>query len=222
MKKCQNCGFEVKDEAKFCPECGSEIIEEVEVTEEADVPDVPEEADVADEVEVTDLVEVTEEGPKNVCPECGQEIEEGMKFCRNCGSKVNQEQGEAKKTKFCSNCGFEMDINTKFCPECGMSTTGQPRPGGNQAVVNPEKSPILAAILSFLIIGLGQIYLGLTKKGLILFVLAIVSGILMLVLIGFALWLLIWLYAIYDGYNSANKMNNGIPVEDTLDLQNLF
>ena len=228
MKKCQNCGFEVKDEAKFCPDCGSEIVEDVEVTEEADVPDVTdevevtEEANVADEVEVTDLVEVTEEGPKNVCPECGQEIEEGMKFCRNCGSKINQEQGEAKKTKFCSNCGFEMDINTKFCPECGMSTTGQPRPGGNQAVVNPEKSPILAAILSFLIIGLGQIYLGLTKKGLILFVLAIVSGILMLVLIGFALWLLIWLYAIYDGYNSANKMNNGIPVEDTLDLQNLF
>ena len=237
MKKCQNCGFEVKDEAKFCPECGSEIIEEVEVTEEADVPDVPDEvevteeadvpdvadeADVADEVEVTDLVEVTEEGPKNVCPECGQEIEEGMKFCRNCGSKINQEQGEAKKTKFCSNCGFEMDINTKFCPECGMSTTGQPRPGGNQTVVNPEKSPILALILSFLIIGLGQVYLGLTKKGLILFVLAIVSGILMLVFVGFVLWLLVWLYAMYDGYNSATKMNNGIPVEDTLDLQNLF
>jgi TM2 domain-containing membrane protein YozV len=94
--------------------------------------------------------------------------------------------------------------------------------GQPQGVVNSNKSPILGAILSFLIIGLGQVYLGLTKKGIILFVLAIVSGFLMLLFVGYILWLLVWLYAIYDGYNSANKMNNGIAVEDTLDFNNLF
>jgi TM2 domain-containing membrane protein YozV len=94
--------------------------------------------------------------------------------------------------------------------------------GQPQGVVNSHKSPILGAILSFLIIGLGQVYLGLTKKGIILFVLAIVSGFLMLLFVGYILWLLVWLYAIYDGYNSANKMNNGIAVEDTLDFNNLF
>lgn len=70
--------------------------------------------------------------------------------------------------------------------------------------------------------GLGQVYLGLTKNGIILFVLAIVSGILTIIFLGFILWLLVWIYARYDVYNSANKINNGIEVEDTLDLYNLF
>ena len=196
MKTCQECGSEVIDDAKFCKNCGSEII--------------------PDEEEIIDVTS------NSVCPSCGQEVEEGMKFCKNCGSEINPESVEKKQSKFCSNCGFEMDINTKFCPECGRSTTGQLNPNITHAVVNSQKSPALAAILSFLIIGLGQVYLGLTKKGIILFILAIVSGFLMLILVGFVLWLLVWAYAIYDGYNSANKMNEGIEVEDTLDLQNLF
>ena len=194
MKTCQECGSQVIDDARFCKNCGAEIIPEEEKSDDAS---------------------------NTVCPNCGQEIEEGMKFCRNCGAEISSD-GEQKQTKFCSNCGFEMDINTKFCPECGRQATGQPMPAGSNAVLNSQKSPALAAILSFLIIGLGQVYLGLTKKGIILFILAIVSGFLMLILVGFVLWLLVWAYAIYDGYNSANKMNEGIEVEDTLDLQNLF
>ena len=92
----------------------------------------------------------------------------------------------------------------------------------NNAIVNSDKSPGLAAILSFLIVGLGQIYLGLTKKGIILFVAAIISGFLMLVIIGWITWLIVWGYAIYDAYNSGEKMRNGIPVEDTIDIDNLF
>ena len=44
----------------------------------------------------------------------------------------------------------------------------------------------------------------------------------MLFLIGFVLWFIIWVYAIYDAYNSAEKMRNGTAVEDTIDLNNLF
>ena len=64
--------------------------------------------------------------------------------------------------------------------------------------------------------------MGLTKKGILLFFGAIVSGVLMLILIGWITWLLVWGYAIYDAYNSANKMNEGIAVEDTIDFNNLF
>lgn len=195
MKTCKKCGCELVDGARFCKNCGSEIIPEEEKSDDASI---------------------------IACPKCGQELEEGMKFCRNCGFEIAQGSADGKQTKFCSNCGFEMDIKTKFCPECGISTTGQPSPVGANAVINSQKSPVLAAILSFLIIGLGQVYLGLTKKGIILFILAIISGFLMLILVGFVLWLLVWVYAIYDGYNSANKMNEGIAVEDTLDFNNLF
>lgn len=157
------------------------------------------------------------------CQNCGVEAVEGAKFCKNCGSEIVWQEKEVKSTKFCSNCGFEMKSDIKFCPECGTASAGVNVQKTNvNSVVRSDKSSGLAALLSFLIIGLGQVYLGLTKKGIILFVLAIISGILMLFVIGFILWLLVWVYAIYDAYNSAEKMKRGIDVEDTLDLNNLF
>lgn len=45
------------------------------------------------------------------CPECGNELPEGSKFCMNCGAKIE----EAK----CKNCGAKLAQNAKFCPECG-------------------------------------------------------------------------------------------------------
>ena len=161
------------------------------------------------------------------CQECGCEVEDSAKFCRNCGSKIVVEKESVDETgsKFCGNCGFEMPKATKFCPECGHPTDAAPRDAARAAansVAVSDKSPGLAAILSFFIIGLGQIYLGLNKKGIILFLAAIISGCLMIILIGFILWFLIWAYAVYDAYNSAEKMQNGIAVEDSIDIHNLF
>lgn len=158
-----------------------------------------------------------------VCQSCGSEVDEGAKFCKNCGSEVIIEEN-LNETKFCSNCGFEMPQSTNFCPECGTATDNVPQVvnSTNGPVINADKSPGLAAVLSFLIIGLGQVYLGLTKKGIILFVAAVISGVLMLFIIGWITWLIVWAYAIYDAYNSGEKMRNGIAVEDTIDIDNLF
>ena len=66
-------------------------------------------------------------------------------------------------------------------------------------------SAILAAILSFLIPGLGQAYAGDIKKGIVFFIAAVIVG--TLVFFVFRLWiyyiisLLISLYAAYDAYN---------------------
>ena len=153
------------------------------------------------------------------CPNCGVELVDEAKFCKNCGSEVirEEEKEDAKETIFCANCGLEMPKSTKFCPECGNSTVSTSQIYNNaNSVVKSDKSPILAAVLSFFIIGLGQVYLGLTKKGILLFAGAIISGFLMLLIIGWITWLIIWLYAIYDAYNSAEMMRNGIAVEDAL------
>ena len=158
------------------------------------------------------------------CQNCGEEVVDGAKFCKNCGAEIVVEEASETGTKFCSNCGFEMPKATKFCPECGNATSMAPQVVNSTTatVLRSDKSPGLAALLSFLIIGLGQVYLGLTKKGIILFVLAIISGILIFVLIGWILWVIVWVYAIYDAYNSGENMRNGIEVEDTLDFNNLF
>ncbi len=66
-------------------------------------------------------------------------------------------------------------------------------------------SAILAAILSFLIPGLGQAYAGDIKKGIVFFIVAVIVG--TLVFFVFRLWiyyiisLLISLYAAYDAFN---------------------
>ncbi|SFH34466.1 hypothetical protein SAMN05660649_04834 [Desulfotomaculum arcticum] len=70
-----------------------------------------------------------------------------------------------------------------------------------------QKNPGVAAVLSFLICGLGQIYNGQIGKGLLLFGGAIISGFLTTILIGFILLPAIWLYGIYDAYKTANSIN---------------
>ena len=157
-----------------------------------------------------------------ICKNCGTELKEGSKFCKNCGSEVviEEEPVDVNETKFCANCGFEMPVTIKFCPECGHPTDAAPKVQNN-TVVNSNVNPGLAAILSFLICGLGQIYLGLVKKGLILLIAAIISGFLTIILIGWVTFFIVWIYSIYDAYKSAQKIQSGIAVEDTIDLNNL-
>ena len=50
------------------------------------------------------------------CQNCGAELEEGVKFCRECGSKVIE-----NKKRFCRECGTELPEGVKFCPECGAN-----------------------------------------------------------------------------------------------------
>ncbi|MEE0999274.1 MAG: zinc ribbon domain-containing protein [Treponemataceae bacterium] len=47
-----------------------------------------------------------------ICSNCGSEVQDGMKFCGECGTPVPQ-------TKKCINCGLELPLNMKFCGECG-------------------------------------------------------------------------------------------------------
>lgn len=70
-----------------------------------------------------------------------------------------------------------------------------------------QKNSGIAAVLSFLIIGLGQLYNGQIGKGLLLFGGAVVSGFLTTIIIGFILLPAIWLYGIYDAYKVANSLN---------------
>lgn len=71
------------------------------------------------------------------------------------------------------------------------------------------KSPGIAAVLSFFITGLGQIYNGQILKGLVLMGIQIINGVLMVVIIGFITYPIVWIYGIYDGYKTAERLNKG-------------
>ncbi|MCG3139059.1 MAG: hypothetical protein HJJLKODD_02937 [Phycisphaerae bacterium] len=70
------------------------------------------------------------------------------------------------------------------------------------------KNPGIAAVLSFFYTGLGQIYNGQIGKGLLLMALQFVSVMAMFVLVGFITTPLLWIYGIYDAYQTAERQNH--------------
>lgn len=102
--------------------------------------------------------------------------------------------------KFCSNCGNEIDDKAEICPKCGVRVMPVP-------VRTEKKSSGLAAIASFFIPGLGQIYNGQIGKGIMFIIIGTIFALLMFVLIGFILYPLFWIYNIYDAYSTAENIN---------------
>lgn len=73
---------------------------------------------------------------------------------------------------------------------------------------DPPKNPIIAALLSFLLLGgVGQIYIGQQKKGIIL---VVATLILSCVGVGFV----IWVVGVIDAYIMADKLQKGQPIGD--------
>ncbi len=128
---------------------------------------------------------------------------------------------------FCSGCCRQMDAAQQFCPGCGLKnpapqSTSMVASAGTgvapaqipaqQIIVVAEKSPGLAAVLSFFWAGLGQIYNGEISKGIVMMVAYVVSCILMAAVIGFITTPILWIYGMVDAYKTAEKFNAGLRV----------
>lgn len=191
MVICPECGKDVKD-AKFCSNCGA-LLQQKEEKQTVEIEDVGQKEDVNVDVNASEEKESADVIP----PETKQ---------------------ESKKYKFCRNCGYKLTGDYKFCPECGYDLSG--RVTANRSSVpsanSGEKSLVLAVILSVIFPGLGQIYLGLNQKGILFIVGYIISAVLILLLIGFLLVLVVWIWALVDVVQSTNAINNGEYVEDKL------
>ena len=57
------------------------------------------------------------------CPKCGNEVQEGKKFCGKCGSKMEPAapavSAAFEKGIVCPSCGAEVTPGKKFCGKCG-------------------------------------------------------------------------------------------------------
>ena len=56
------------------------------------------------------------------CSNCGAQVAENVKFCTECGGKMEPEVLK------CPNCSIELPEGTKFCMECGTKIGDTPRP----------------------------------------------------------------------------------------------
>lgn len=68
------------------------------------------------------------------CSKCGKELEEGTKFCDDCGAEIFE-------TVFCPNCGEQTSTEFAFCESCGASLTEEAE--GTSGDAPKEKKGIL-------------------------------------------------------------------------------
>ena len=98
---------------------------------------------------------------------------------------------------FCNNCGCELADNATFCSKCGNK------------IKTKSKNIYLALILTFFITGIGSVYAGNIKKGLVLFlarfVFILVGGVIANFFI--ILSILVWAYAFYEAYRDVQIAN---------------
>ncbi|WP_370514495.1 hypothetical protein [Alteribacillus sp. YIM 98480] len=73
--------------------------------------------------------------------------------------------------------------------------------------MQPQKNAGLAAVLSAVWSGLGQIYNGQIAKGIILMIIQFINSLLFFVLIGFITYPIVWIYGMVDAYKQAEKYN---------------
>ncbi|MGL4669798.1 MAG: double zinc ribbon domain-containing protein [Methanobacteriaceae archaeon] len=109
------------------------------------------------------------------CTNCGAGIDAKAEICPKCGEKVlisppnPSKIQNSNETKFCTNCGAKIDTKAEICPKCGVRNT-------LLKVSTEKKNPGLAALLSALVMGLGQIYNGKLGRGLVFLISGIILG----------------------------------------------
>jgi TM2 domain-containing membrane protein YozV len=148
----------------------------------------------------------------------------------------------AAKGKFCRHCGKKVNPKAEICPKCGVrlkrppkaravkravaKTTAAPKTTSKRRKLSGPKNAALAAILSLILPGLGQIYNGQIGRGITFIIIIVILGAIPFILtiffgflIIFLFWLIFpiiwiisfafWMYNIYDAYKTANKINTG-------------
>jgi TM2 domain-containing membrane protein YozV len=93
----------------------------------------------------------------------------------------------------------EIHPGAEIRPECGIEKTRGKR-----------KSPLLAALLSLIIPGLGQVYAGDLLRGFALVAGLGISLCLIALIIGFLTFPAIWIFAVIDAYKMVKKQNDKI------------
>src|SRR5262249_3849899 len=132
------------------------------------------------------------------------------------GGMIERPHGSAQnggRIMFCAKCGAENPEAARFCAKCGTAISAPVAVPAAAPVVETmrgaapvaaaaaptDKTPWVRALLSFFIRGLGQVYNGDVKKGVVMFVVAVLG----LWLTGGLLSVAVWIWGMVDGWQVA-------------------
>lgn len=109
---------------------------------------------------------------------------------------------------YCSGCGNPVHEQAVVCPQCGVPTRGaaQTTTAAMTVALN-SKSTAAAILLSLVFTGAGHWYVGRVGRGFAWFGAAVLSGILVVAVIGLVLLPVVWVAAAIDANNCARKHN---------------
>lgn len=138
------------------------------------------------------------------CRNCGAILPDDARFCQECGFKSEQ----SSEVRRCPRCGKPIPDGSLFCPSCGrdpQQESEEPYNREGRRITN-RVNILLAMILSALIPGVGQMYVGFVKRGAIILIVSVLVLIASLFLI-FLPILVYWIWNIYDAYARADETN---------------
>ena len=133
------------------------------------------------------------------CTNCSEHISNLAEICLKCGVRPYVTK------KFCHSCGSSVNSNQAMCISCGTLLKEIKK-------IQPSNStnPVIMGLLSFLLVGLGQIAMGQTAKGIVMLI-----GSIILVLFTSVLSFFITIpISIIDAVLIANKKQQGKQVGD--------
>lgn len=132
------------------------------------------------------------------CTHCSERISELAEICPKCGVKPFVTKN------FCHFCGSSVNSNQAMCIKCGTLLKEK---SGIQHT--NSTNPIIIGILSFLVVGLGQMVMGQNSKGIIMFIVSTALAFLTF----FSIFITVPL-SIIDGVLIAKKKQQGKQVSD--------
>jgi TM2 domain-containing membrane protein YozV len=148
-------------------------------------------------------------------------------YCSKCGAMNTTD------SNFCSSCGASLAPPKEIIPPPPATTAPPPPPPPPTAPPPPppptttapppyqtemtdaqlmtvRKNEAISVILTFILAGLGHLYLGKIKRGLVFIVITIIVGWIIGTVLLFIPTIIWYLYAIYDCYNLTKKYNEAL------------
>ncbi|MBE6486696.1 MAG: zinc ribbon domain-containing protein [Methanosphaera stadtmanae] len=163
------------------------------------------------------------------CLNCGCDNDDKANFCLSCGTKLEN---------LLSNESLDFNPNNESTPQQSIDYQNEQQTFNNQPntyqgqnyQVQPQKNATIAVILDiigglifYFLSGIGQLYLGLYKRGIVLCVMGVIVTIINVIIIsnfddigGYLITLILGIalvvYSAYDAYKCTNAINAGQPV----------
>lgn len=134
------------------------------------------------------------------CTNCSESISTQAEICPKCGVRPFNTKN------YCHGCGNSVNANQEMCVNCGTQLKSNARSMNNGS----SENPVLMGVLSFFIIGLGQLIMGQTAKGITMFVGAIIVTFITFGFGGF----IIAAISVFDAVQIAKKKQSGKVVGD--------